>query len=495
LHQEGVFSFVTAQKQHHFSTSRAILYNISNEGTVMHSFLHKVAKNIKSNNLLQEGDTVIVGVSGGADSIALLDVLHYLKKLRLRIIIAHLDHMLRGDDSDADAAFVRNIAAKYDLPFHMQSIDVRQYSTRNRLSLEEGGRAARHAMFDELSLKYDANAVALGHHADDQAETILMRLLRGAGATGLCGISPKTARKYVRPLLCVSRKEIEDYLNKRHIPFRTDASNTDMRFLRNRIRHELIPYLETYNPSVRDRLVAAADILSADEILLESVTEVAFRRLASIEDPRVDIDLRALRSENRGLRFRLYRKAIHAAKGDLAHITLKHLQRIDDLALSGKPNSDLELPGQLTITRSYRTMHITTRIGGDNNEPFEFIIHGPGDYPLPGKRLLRITMNGPPEDWKDITPNVAFFDLLKAPFPWIARTFRAGDRFTPLGMTGTRKIKDFFIDMKIPLKLRRHIPLLVSNDTIFWIGGLRIAEQARITAETKDVTAVEILEI
>jgi tRNA(Ile)-lysidine synthase len=461
----------------------------------MHSFQHKIAKFIKFNRLINEGDTVIVGVSGGADSIALLDVLHSLKELRLRLVIAHLDHMLRGSDSNADAVFVRQIAEKCGLPFEMRSVDIDRFSKRNKLSLEEGGRAARHALFDELSLKYGANVVALGHHADDQAETVLMRLLRGAGATGLCGISPNSERKYVRPFLCVSRKDIEDYLRKRNIPFRTDASNADIRFLRNRIRHELIPYLETYNPSIRDRLAATASILSADEMLLESVTDQAFQRLVTIEYPGVIIDIPALRSEVRGLRLRIYRKAINAAKGDLAHITLKHLQRIDDLALSGKPNSDLELPGQLIIAKSYRTMSITTRIGGGNVEPFEFIVQGPGNWSVPGNRLLRVTMDVPPSDWKEVTPHMAFFDIRKAPFPWIVRTFRTGDRFTPLGMTGTKKIKDFFIDMKIPLKLRRQIPLFLSNDTVFWIAGLRIAEHARVTAETKDVTAVEILEI
>jgi tRNA(Ile)-lysidine synthase len=460
----------------------------------MHSFLIKVEKYIKSNNLLQTGNTVIVGVSGGADSIALLDVLHSLKELRLRLVIAHLDHMLRGDDSDADAAFVRKIAGKYDLPFEMQSIDVNQLSKRNRLSLEEAGRVARHALFDQIFSKYEADTVALGHHADDQAETILMRLLRGAGATGLCGISPKSADKYVRPLLCVSREDIEDYLRKKNLSFRNDASNSDIRFLRNRIRHELIPYLETYNPSFRDRLVTTADILSADESLLESLTDQAFRRVAPIEDDGVIIDLPALLSEVQGLRFRIYRKAIHNAKGDLTHITFKHLQQIDDLALSMKPNTDMELPGQLLVTKSYRTMSVTTVERRGNAAPFEIVVHGPGSYPIPGNKILRITMSGLPADWKKVTPDMAFFDKHKTPFPWIVRTFRAGDRFTPLGMTGTRKIKDIFIDMKIPLKQRQQIPLLESNDRVFWIAGLRIAADVRVTAETSDVTAAEILE-
>jgi tRNA(Ile)-lysidine synthase len=460
----------------------------------LYSLLHKVAKNIKDNNLLRVGETVVTGVSGGADSIALLDILFSLKELRLRIIVAHLNHMLRGGDSDDDAAFVRDMALKYDLTFESRSIDVYRFSMENGLSLEEGGREARYAWFDEVAARTGAHAVAVGHHADDQAETVLMRLLRGAGTSGLSGMSPKAGGRYIRPLLCATRKEIEDYLQKRNIPFRNDGTNSDTRFLRNRIRRELLPYLKTYNPSICDRLIATAQILSADETLLETITDQAFHRLALMRNDEIIIDIPALLSEPQGLRFRVYRKAIRAAKGNLLHMTLKHLQLIDDLALSRKANSHAELPGHLKIAKCYQSLSIISSAADRHAGQPELLMEGPGVYPLQGNRILSITVGRPPRSWKNLSPWKACFDLDAAPFPWTVRTFRAGDRFVPLGMSGSKKLKDFFIDMKIPPQDRRTIPLIVCNGRILWIAGLRTAADARLTAGTKAVIAAEVLE-
>ncbi len=456
--------------------------------------MQKVSKYVVDNNLLRAGDTVVAGVSGGADSVALLDILCSLEELRLRVIVAHLNHMLRGRDSDADTAFVSDMALKYNLPFESRSVDVYRFSMENRLSLEEGGREARYDWFDDVAARNGAQAVALGHHADDQAETVLMRLLRGAGATGLSGMSPRAGGKYVRPLLCATRGEIEHYLRERNIPFRTDGTNSDTRFLRNRIRHELLPYLKTYNPSIRDRLNATAQILSADEALLETITEKTFHSLAVMKDDEILLDLSTLLCEPQGLRFRVYRRAIRAVKGNLLHLMLKHLQVIDDLALSRKANSYAELPGSLKVTKSYQTLSITSGDAVPPEEQPELVIEGPGFYPLHGNRLLSITVDRPPRSLKSLPSWKAFFDMDAAPFPWTVRTFRAGDRFVPLGMTGTKKLKDFFIDIKIPPRDRRAIPLIVSKDRIIWIAGLRTAADARLTVGTEAAIAAEVLE-
>jgi tRNA(Ile)-lysidine synthase len=461
----------------------------------MTTLLNKCLKNISDNELLHSGDTVIVAVSGGADSMALLDILSKLEEVRLNLVVAHLDHMLRGDDSDTDAAFVRDAALKYGLPFELRSSDIRRFSLQSKLSLEEAGRKARYEWFDEVALKYGARAVALGHHADDQAETVLMRLLRGAGTTGLSGISPGAGSRYIRPLLCCTRSEIEEYLRERNLPFRTDESNIDTRFLRNRIRHELLPSLESYNPSIRDRLVATAEILSDDEELLESVTEQSLNLMASVGKQRVDIDLPSLSAQLRGLRLRLYRRAIRAVKGNLDHITLKHLRHIDDLALSGKANSHFRLPGHLQVTKCYKTLAIATCDADADSGPFELLVEGPGLYPLPGGRQLSVTVEyGHPGNWKCLPPCKAYIDAASAPFPWIIRTFRDGDRFTPFGMKGSKKLKDFFIDMKIPLQTRRNIPLVVAGNKILWIAGLRLAEEARLTASEGAVIVAGLIE-
>ena len=228
--------------------------------------LSKVVETIAAHRLFSSGDTVIVAVSGGADSVALLDILVSLVDLRLSLVVAHLNHSLRGVESDGDESFVRQLAAGYGLPFETRRVDVNYLSAEKKLSLEEAGRVARYEYLRELAVCHKASAIALAHHADDQAETLLMRLIRGAGVTGLAAMAPKTEDGVVRPLLRVTRSEIELYLGHRGQTFRTDSSNTDTRFLRNRIRHDLLPYLATYNPSIRERLLSTTEALAADEI-------------------------------------------------------------------------------------------------------------------------------------------------------------------------------------------------------------------------------------
>jgi tRNA(Ile)-lysidine synthase len=463
-------------------------------GTPVDSVLNKVTKYIEKNKLFAVGDTVIVAVSGGADSVALLDVLVNVKELDLRLIVAHVNHLLRGEESAADADFVRNLALHYRLPFELHNVDVHEISIREKLSLETAGRMVRYAWFDEVAAGFRANCIALAHHADDQAETVLMRLLRGSGTTGLAGIPHKSAGRYVRPLLGCTRKEIEKYLAARNISYRTDSTNNDMHFLRNRIRHEFLPYLETFNPSIKDRLASTAEILAADEILLEDICKKAFCRLATVTTGDVTFALPALQAELRGLRYRVYRRAILIIKGNLAHITFRHLWNIDELLFSLKSNAEISLPGGLTVTKNYRDLSFALSGKDRHNEPYELLIEGPGTFLLPGGNALSVKVSSSPEDWKSVPVTRAYFDLGSAPFPWLVRTFKDGDRIVPFGMTGSKKVKDLFIDMKIPVRARRRIPLVFCNEKLIWVCGVRVAANARISADTETVASADIIE-
>jgi tRNA(Ile)-lysidine synthase len=312
--------------------------------------LKKVMHFIEEYSLFAPGDTVVVAVSGGADSVALLDILVSLRELRLNLVVAHLNHLLRGAEADADEEFVHKLAASYGVPVVVKRADVGEVARTEGRSLEDAGRAARYAFFDELAVSHKAHAVALAHHADDQAETVVMRLLRGAGGSGLCAMAPKSAGLYVRPLLSVNRGEIEAYLQRRGIAWRTDSSNAAADFLRNRIRHELIPYLARYNPAISDRLSATAEALAADEEYLEAATNAAFASYAVLSAGRIILDLPGLRSEPRGIRLRLYRRAILQAKGNLARIGFRHLRAIDCLVFSAKPHKikNLSFPERFT---------------------------------------------------------------------------------------------------------------------------------------------------
>jgi tRNA(Ile)-lysidine synthase len=335
--------------------------------------------------------------------------------------------------------------------------------------------------------------IVTAHHADDQAETVLMRLLRGAGGSGLGAMTPKRSGEIVRPLLGVTRREIEAYLADRGLSHRTDSSNADTGLLRNRIRHELIPCLETYNPRVRERLAATATALARDEEVLEMVTDAAFRRHGREEDGAVTLDVGGCLSEPAGVRFRLYRRAILLARGSLARTNAGHLQEIDLMASAPKPQLVLSLPDGTRVAKSYGTMLFTAAPANQLAEAEETIVTGAGLHTLPFGYRLVIEKTGRPVSWDDMPPHVACFDADVAPFPWLVRTFRAGDRIAPLGMNGNKKVKSVFIDAKVPSALRRRIPLLFCGERLLWVAGVRRSGEACLSERTRKVVRIEIV--
>lgn len=456
------------------------------------SSLKKVIATIREHQLFCEGDTVLVAVSGGADSVALLEMLVSLKELKLHLIVAHLNHHLRGEESDGDAAFVENLAQRHGLSVEIGNADVRALSRDRKLSLEEAGRTARYQWFRELAGGYQACRVALGHHADDQAETFLHRLFRGAGTTGLCAMRPLSAGLFARPLLRLTRSEIRSYLEERGLSFRTDGSNDDRRFLRNRIRHECLPYLASFNPALPERLNAAAEILAADEDVLESLTDQVFGQIATCSADTVTLHLPALRTKLPGMRMRLYRRAIREAKGDLAHVGFSHLKQVDSLVFSLRAHGAVQFPCGLCAGRCYDSLTISPLPIDSTVSDWEIIINQTGVYQLPDGSTLSVNPAALPDSRDAVPAHRAYFDAVANPFPWTVRTFRPGDRFQPSGMNGTKKVKDFFIDRKIPASQRRRIPLLYSGDRLLWICGLRTAEPGRVSPENGTAVLVEI---
>lgn len=438
----------------------------------------KIARFIGENRLLSSGDRVIVALSGGADSVALLDILANLPGYHLNLIPAHLNHLLRGVDSDGDEEFVRRLSANYGLKPEIVRVDVAAYASGRGISLEEAGREARYAFFRELASRIGASRVALAHHRDDQAETVLLRLLRGSAGSGLAAMRPGGDDElFVRPLLEISRREIEAYLQKRGIGWREDSSNLDTRFLRNRVRHELIPLLRGYNPRITESLCQTAAALAGDEEVLEAVTAEVFSRCVTADGGICTVDLGLLDEEMRALRPRIYRLAIAAAKGDLRRISFRHLTAVERLATGGPPNGRVELPGGLRVAREYGRLLFLVA-GGE--EPgvagFSLFVEGPGRYPLPGGVSLQVEeFTSLPKDWSEVGRDTLWIDPGAVPLPWEVRSFRRGDRFRPVGMTGEKKLKDLFIDRKIPLARRRLIPLFLSRGEIFWVGGVQPA--------------------
>lgn len=451
-----------------------------------------VAK-VRNQNLFQPGETVVVAVSGGADSVALLDIMTRLE-CGLHLVVAHLNHCLRGAESDADEAFVASLADSYHLPFVSQRFDVADLARRERLSLEDAGRRARYAFLEQSAAQFGASSIALAHHQDDQAETVLIRLLRGSGGTGLAAMAGASGEKLKRPLLQVSRAKLEQYLKQRGLTFRTDSTNADTAILRNSIRHELIPLLRRYNPKVSQRLAATAEILAGDEELLDGLTKAAYQRLAVTEGGQVRFEVEPLMKEPRALRLRLYRRALTELRGDLMRIALAHLEAIDLLAASPRPNAEATLPGACRVSRCYGVISLG-RAAPRTPSSWEQVVTGEGRYTLPGGGVFVVQRLPRPESLDTGSRWSAFLSPETVPFPWLLRGFRPGDRFTPLGMSGAQKIKDLFINEKVPPQLRRRIPLLLSEGEIAWVPGVRLAERARVAPRIDGVLRVEILEI
>ena len=455
--------------------------------------MNNLVAKVRSQGLFRAGETVVVAVSGGADSVALLDILTQLDAEHLHLVVAHLNHGLRGAESDGDENFVAALAEGYGLPFAAKRVDVAAFAAKERLSLEDAGRKARYAFFDECAREHGATSIALAHHRDDQAETVLIRLLRGAGGSGLSAMA-SSAQNLRRPLLQVSRAEIERYLKLRGITWRTDATNADTAILRNSIRHELIPFLKRYNPKVSQRLAATAEILASDEELLEQLTSAAYQRLAGCHGGAIDFSIGSLLKEPRALRLRLYRRALQELRGDLMRIGTAHLEAIDRLAASTRPNARAKLPGECFVSRCYDALSFK-RSDLPADVAWQHVVSGEGEHPLPGGGRLTVQAIPRPHRLETASRLVAYLAPEAAPFPWLLRSFTPGDRFTPLGMMGAQKVKDLFINEKIPPSMRSRIPLLVSEGEIIWVPGVRMGEKARITAATGAVLRVEILDI
>lgn len=451
----------------------------------------RVVRTIREHSLFNPGDTVIVALSGGADSCALLDMLAGMGSLSPRLVVAHLNHCLRGADSDGDEAFARALAGQYALPFECRRLDVRYLARRQGLNLEDAGRRARIAFLDEIRTLRQASAIALAHHADDQAETVLMRLLRGSGTTGLAGMSYRNGQGFIRPLLEITRPEIEAYLAARGLGHRVDASNHDVTFLRNRIRSELLPLLEQYNPAIRERLCDTAALLADENELLDRMAGEQALRACQFEENGVSCDVAYLTHQPPAVTRRIFRRAIRHLAGSGDGFSRRHIAALELLAVSPRPNASLDLPGGITARREYGRLLLQRTSAAVRLDTLDLCISGPGRYVLPDGAVLSVQLGETVAGVSETGRAAARFDLDKAPFPWRLRTFRAGDRIVPLGMTGTKKVKALFIDEKVPLAARRRIPLVFSGDALIWVCGIRTSQRAATdSASTRVATAL-----
>ena len=470
-------------------------------------FVQQIHRFILQHEMIKDGETVLVAVSGGADSLALLYGLHALRtQFNCRFHVVHLNHCLRSD-ADADAGFVRRHASLLELPCTVRHAEVPHLVKQWRLSVEAAGRKARYQFYEAVCMEVGATKVALGHHQDDTAETVLMNLIRGSGATGLKGIAPVRDIKVIRPLVRFTRKQIEAFLTSIGVTPRHDSTNTDKRYLRNRIRHELIPMLENdYNPNIRIGLNRTADVLGTESEYLDTITQAAFEA-CRIPDTDKDIrpnsivlDRTKFREHHIALQRRMLRQSISEILGDMSDLYFVHCETMLNLIKGDTPNAVLALPNGVRFQRAYQHLIFERpeSIGSlppTGTENFTYPLTVPGKTFITALKTEIIAEIGDVRSHEIPTlPNGKFeaifdYEKLREAFaevlPLTARNRQRGDRFQPYGMQGTKKLKDFLIDAKVPRYERDSIPLLVCQDEVLWLIGYTSSELFKIKPSTR----------
>ena len=509
----------------------------------------KVLDFIQRYSLIPRKELVVVGVSGGADSVCLLHVLAKCQKgLGVKLHIAHLNHQLRGVESEADAEYVSNLAGSLGIPITIDRQDVAAYRTERKCSLEEAARELRYAFFARVARKVGAQRIAIGHTRDDQVETILMHILRGTGITGLCGLAPCSPIAYdsqgmslpaeaptvakgqrsnllvIRPLLDITREETASYCQKHQLEPRIDSSNLSPSFFRNRLRLHLLPLLRQYNPSFDQALLRLADIAKEDNAFIEQQASGFWDEVARQEDNSIYLAKKQMAALPIALQRHLLRTAVTKLVGDVRDIEASHIEAARGL-LNKEPSKRISLPHGLICQGGYDELAITrhrsvtaTPLSVIASEawqsqlppcpfpplPDEFHLKVPGKTAFSGWNVLASIVRGQVSflssrgavstSERTCQSNlVAHFDLEKTGMNLCVRKRRPGDRFQPLGMNMPKKLYEFMVDAKIPRAWRGLIPIVCSPQQIIWVVGWRIDDRVKLTEGSKDILRLEFI--
>jgi tRNA(Ile)-lysidine synthase len=501
----------------------------------------RVISFIRQRNLIPPGETLVTGVSGGADSACLLHLLaRWQKELGVKLHVAHLNHQLRGAESEADAEYVSNLANQLGIPITVERQDVAAYRATRKCSLEEAARELRYSFLAKVAEALGAKRVTIGHTRDDQVETILMHILRGTGTSGLRGLEPCSPMVYgeegmllrlplslrakrsnllvIRPLLDITREETLNYCQEHQLEPRIDSSNLSLSFFRNRLRLELLPLLRKYNPSVDEALLRLAEIAKDDSSFIEQQALELWSQVARQEDDIICLDKRKFCALPIALQRQILRLAVAKVLGNTRDIEIHHIEAMRRL-LSKPVGKRLSLPHNLTCVSEYDEVVIAVSRSPERSEeaakqtwlpsslcPFpplqgEFPLKVPGETVLPGwqvtasivqERMAPLLATSATKCRSNL---IAGFDLYKTGTELFVRQRQAGDRFQPLGMNMPKKLQDFMVDAKIPLSWRDHIPIVCSPGYPIWVVGWRIDDRVKVTDATKEILRLEFISL
>ncbi len=489
------------------------------------SLEERVLHFIQEHHLVLSQDKLLVAVSGGQDSVCLLYILVKLQEgLGMRLHVAHLNHQLRGAEAEADAQYVSELARKLGIPATVEQRDVKSYQARQHISLEEAAREVRYTFLAQVAKSIGTDRVAVGHTLNDHIETILMHLIRGTGTRGLRGLQPKQNRNsltIIRPLLPVSRRETAGYCHHHRLTPRVDASNLSLSPLRNRIRHQLLPLLQSYNPGVSEALLRTARIASDELAFLDEEIAQLWGEVAQEQENTIILNKERFLGLHSALKRHLLRASIEKLLGNLKDIEARHIEEIVD-ALTKPAGKRLCLPGGLIFSIEYDKYLIGTDPAALSPFPSlgtEFQMKIPGETLLPGWRIEanimgredfttasfirgRLKGRSPFKNYSSLSPwkergtegvrlgddlLTAYFNLDKTGDKLLVRHRQPGDRFQPLGLSQPKKLGEFMIDAKIPHAWRQRIPIVCSLQHILWVVGWHIDERVKVTEDTKQI--------
>lgn len=459
----------------------------------MRQFINKVIDTIEKYNMLSFTDHILVGLSGGPDSVCLLLTLNQLKsKYNLKISAIYIDHGLRPNDVPKEIEFCKKLCDDLNITFYSHSINVKEFAIKEKINLQEAARILRYATFDQISINIKADKIALGHNADDQAETVIMRLLRGAGPAGLSGIPP-VRKKIIRPLIEVERIEIEEFLEKNKVNFVFDSSNVNTKYMRNKIRHILMPAIKKISPQATKIISKTADIIREENDYINvSVTKALMRLMSRKTDQKVELFCNPMEVLNIVILRRALRVAIDSVK-DLRGIEFDHIEEIIRLVKKGKPGDRIYLPKGIRAIKGYSTIIITSE------PPQKLSI-----YQIDMPKEISIKENSMTLEIKELSirdiqdygngKNLVYIDADKIKFPLIIRPRKEGDYFYPYGFGKKKKLQDFFVDEKIPRDERDLIPIIESEGNIVFIVGYRLDDRYKIDHNTKRCLQIKAIQ-
>ncbi len=444
--------------------------------------------------MLNTGDKIVVGVSGGPDSVALVNVLSELSSsLELKLIVAHVNHNLRPT-ALSERDFVADLASRLSLDFFCLDADIRAQAREWRLSIEEAGRRIRYSYFEAVLKQTMADKIATAHHVDDQIETFFLRAIRGTTLTGLRGI-PQARGHIIRPLIRLERSQILSYLKDRQIQYITDETNLESNTDRNFVRNVILPNVEVRFPNYRKSVLRTIEMVDRDEDLLDQMSDELYRSAVTRPTDEMVIDIKQLKNLPHSMSSRVIRAALYEMSGPNIRLGAINIDQAIRLLNDTNPSSGADLPGGLKLRRDYGRLIVSKGPGKDVHS-YLYTVDGPCD--------LCITQTGATlrfhvrEAWDNLKfpehdRNVAYFDFDLLSFPLEIRSAVKGDRLEPWGMEGSTKVKKIFIDKKISARKRSKVPLIVKENIILWIAGLRRSRFFPLSASTSRVLEIRLL--